>query len=70
MAVDVATRQMTTPSIEAIVEKYCNTLLRVAFMYVKDVHLAEDAVQETYIKIFKKYQNTQDRFVSGVAYNR
>ena len=60
MAINAAPQQIAAPSIESIVEKYCNALLRVAFMYVKDAHLAEDVVQETYIKIFRKYPGFED----------
>ena len=74
MAINAAPSQMTAPSIEAIVEKYCNVLLRVAFMYVKDAQLAEDAVQETYIKIFRKYpgfenEQAEKAWIMRVAVN-
>ena len=43
-------------------EKVCNmldrfgdSLLRMCFLYLRDAHLAEDAVQETFIKVIKNY---------------
>jgi len=38
-----------------MLSNYGNALLRMCFLYLKDVHLAEDAVQETFIKIYRKY---------------
>ena len=38
-----------------ILSCYGNTLLRMCFLYLKDIHLAEDAVQDTLIKIYKNY---------------
>ena len=38
-----------------VLSSYGNTLLRMCFLYLKDSHLAEDAVQDTLIKIYKNY---------------
>jgi RNA polymerase sigma-70 factor (ECF subfamily) len=43
------------PDINNLIEKYGNSLLRMCFIYLKDSHLAEDAVQDTFIKIHKSY---------------
>lgn len=40
---------------QRIMTDYGNSLLRLCFLYLKDVHLAEDAVQNTLIKISKNY---------------
>ncbi|HEY5561412.1 MAG TPA: sigma-70 family RNA polymerase sigma factor, partial [Clostridiaceae bacterium] len=34
-----------------------NSLLRMCFLYLKDIHLAEDAVQDAFIKVNKSYIN-------------
>jgi len=36
------------------VEKYSDLLLRVAFSYMKNIHDAEDMVQETFVKLMQK----------------
>lgn len=41
--------------IERLIDCYGNDVLRVAFLYVKDKHKAEDIFQEVFIKVFKKY---------------
>ena len=43
------------PDMERIVTQYGDSLYRMAFTYLKDVHLAEDALQETFIKIYRNY---------------
>ena len=45
----------TAPDMERIISQYGDSLYRMAFIYLKDAHLAEDAVQETLIKIYKNY---------------
>ncbi len=41
--------------IERIIEEYGDSLLRMCTLYLKDRQLAEDAVQETFIKVYEKY---------------
>ncbi|NLJ97613.1 MAG: sigma-70 family RNA polymerase sigma factor [Clostridiales bacterium] len=43
--------------IEALIEEYGNDVLRTAYMYVKDVHTAEDIFQEVFIKVDKNLTN-------------
>ncbi len=38
---------------ERIVNQYQKTLLRMCFLYLRDLALAEDAVQETFIKVYR-----------------
>ncbi|HEY8364267.1 MAG TPA: sigma-70 family RNA polymerase sigma factor [Haloplasmataceae bacterium] len=44
-------------TIERLVSTYGNDVLRLAFMYLKDKHLAEDAFQEVFIKVFHKWDS-------------
>ena len=44
-----------TPDIKNLMESHGDSLLRVCFLYLKDIHLAEDAVQDTFIKVHKYY---------------
>jgi RNA polymerase sigma-70 factor, ECF subfamily len=39
--------------IESLVRQYGNDVLRTAYMYVKDIHTAEDIFQEVFIKVNK-----------------
>ena len=41
--------------IERLINCYGDDVLRVAYIYVKDKHKAEDIFQEVFIKVFKKY---------------
>lgn len=45
------------PDMNKLVEEYGDSLLRMCFLYLKDIHLAEDAVQDTFIKVYKRYIN-------------
>lgn len=40
--------------IEALIREYGNDVLRTAYMYVKDIHTAEDIFQEVFIKVNQK----------------
>ena len=41
--------------IERLINCYGDDVLRVAYIYIKDKHKAEDIFQEVFIKVFKKY---------------
>lgn len=41
--------------IERIIHEYGDSLFRMCTIYLKDKQLAEDAVQETFIKVYQKY---------------
>lgn len=43
------------PDLDRLMATYGDALLRLCFMYLKDVHLAQDAVQETFLKAYKNY---------------
>lgn len=47
------------PNMERIVDEYATALLRVAFLYLKDTQLAEDAVQDTFLKVYRNYDQFQ-----------
>lgn len=40
--------------IEALIREYGNDVLRTAYMYVKDIHTAEDIFQDVFIKVNQK----------------
>lgn len=43
------------PDLERIIHAYGNAVLRMCFLYLKDMHLAEDAAQETFLKVYRSY---------------
>ena len=45
------------PDIEHMMSSYGDSLLRLCFMYLKDYQMAEDAVQETFIRAYTKYDS-------------
>ena len=40
------------PDLDRIMDSYGTGLLRLCYLYLKDYHLAQDAVQETFIKVY------------------
>lgn len=47
--------QQEIVEIERMMREYGDSLLRMCIIYLKDRVLAEDAVQETFIKVYQKY---------------
>jgi len=43
--------------IEQLIQDYGNDVLRLSYMYLKDQHLAEDAFQEVFIKVYHKWDS-------------
>lgn len=46
-------------NMEQIVDKYGNSLFRMCYLYLKDIQLAEDAVQDTFVKVYRNYNQFQ-----------
>lgn len=42
--------------VERLIHEYGEDVLRMAFMYLKDKYLAEDAFQEVFIKVYHNYE--------------
>ena len=62
------------PDLNRMMEDYGNSLLRLCFMYLKDMHLAEDAVQDTFYKVYKNYHmfdggNGEKTWINRIAIN-
>ena len=45
--------------LEHLMNEYGDTILRMCYLYLKDYQLAEDAVQETFLKALKHYGSFQ-----------
>ena len=43
------------PDMERIVSEYGSALTRICFLYLKDTYLAQDAVQDTFLKVYRNY---------------
>ena len=43
------------PDISRMLAVYGKDLLRICFLYLKDIHLAEDALQDTFLRVYKSY---------------
>ena len=51
-------RQSNRPSeLDRLMEQYGSSLLRMSALYLKDASLAQDAVQETFLKAYRRLQN-------------
>ncbi|MCI8560595.1 MAG: RNA polymerase sigma factor [Dorea sp.] len=61
-------------NLERLIDVYGDSLLRMCFLYLKDYHLAEDAVQETFIKVIKAYdtfehKSSEKTWITRIAIN-
>lgn len=45
--------------IERLIDEYGNDVLRIAYIYLKDKYLAEDAFQEVFVKVYKNFNKFQ-----------
>ena len=45
----------TVHYLERLMQEYGDSIFRMCYLYLKDYHLTEDAVQETFIKAMKSY---------------
>ncbi len=61
-------------SMEDLIEKYSKELMKLCYLYLKDYQLAEDAVQDILIKIYRKYntfrkESNEKTWVTKIAIN-
>lgn len=52
---------LTNDEMQRVMEEYAGYLVQLSYLYVKDVQLAEDVVQETFIKYFKSPEKFEQR---------
>lgn len=60
--------------LERLMKEYGDSLLRTCYLYLKDYHLAEDAVQETFLKAAHSYgdlkkQSSEKSWLVRIAIN-
>lgn len=69
-----AEKTLTDIEMQRLIDSYGNDILRLCALYLKDRHLAEDALQETYIKVWQKYstyrgQADEKTWITRIAIN-
>ena len=52
---------LTEDDMELLIHRYGDSLLRLCTLYLRDPYLAEDAVQDTYLKVWRHYQGFEGR---------
>ncbi|WP_446898975.1 sigma-70 family RNA polymerase sigma factor [Clostridium sp. LBM24168] len=60
--------------LERLMNSYGNDVLRTAFVYLKDRHLAEDVFQEVFIKVYKNFhkfngQSSEKTWILAITIN-
>lgn len=60
--------------IDELIEKYSKQLMRLCYLYLKDYQLAEEAVQDTLYKAYKKYysfrgESSEKTWITRIAIN-
>lgn len=60
--------------IEQLISDYGNDVLKIAYLYLKDKHLAEDAFQEVFVKVYKNYNkfknnSSEKTWIMSIAAN-
>ena len=68
------TLEQELPDLDRIMEAYGTGLLRLCTLYLKDHHLAQDAVQETFLKVYSKYssfrsESSEKTWITRIAMN-
>ncbi|MGI2293802.1 sigma-70 family RNA polymerase sigma factor [Paenibacillus sp. GXUN7292] len=53
-------RSKDETALQALMDQYGDYLLRMAYLLLKDAHLAEEAVQDTFIAAFTKIEQLRD----------
>lgn len=62
------------PDMCRLINEYGDSILRMCYLYLRDVDLAEDAVQETYMKVYEKWGQfrgdcSEKTWITSIAVN-
>ena len=68
------TQPDSRPEIGRLMEQYGSSLLRMSALYLKDADLAQDAVQETFIKAYRHFseyrgESSEKTWLTAIAMN-
>ncbi len=71
---EIAVPNQNAPDMKQLIDSYGNSLLRMCYLYLHDMQLAEDAVQETYIKVYKNWNTfrgeaSEKTWITKIAMN-
>lgn len=60
--------------ISELIKEYGDSILRMCYIYLKDYHLAEDVVQETFLQVYNNYdsfrqQSSVKTWITRIAVN-
>lgn len=47
--------------LDRLIRTYGDDLMRISFVYLKDLHLAQDAVQDAFLKAFRKLDDIREK---------
>lgn len=64
----------TAPDLDRMMNEYGTGLMRLCYLYLKDYQLSQDAVQETFLRVFTKYslfrsESSEKTWVTRIAMN-
>lgn len=59
---------------QRLINQYGNHLLRMCYLYLHDIQLAEDALQDTYIKVYQNWdkfkgESSEETWMTSIAIN-
>lgn len=62
------------PDMQRLINDYGNNLLRMCYLYLHDLQLAEDAMQDTYIKVYQNWNqfngsSSEKTWITSIAIN-
>lgn len=62
------------PDMQRLINEYGNNLLRMCYLYLQDLQLAEDAVQDTYLKVYQNWNqfkgsSSEKTWITSIAIN-
>jgi len=62
------------PDMQRLINEYGNNLLRMCYLYLHDVQLAEDALQDTYIRVYQNWNqfngsSSEKTWITRIAIN-
>jgi len=63
-----------SPDMQRLTNEYGNDLLRMCYLYLHDLQLAEDVVQDTYIKVYQNWdkfkgKSSEKTWITSIAIN-
>ena len=69
-----APNRVHTAEVDRFITEYGNCILRLCYFYLQDMSLAEDAMQETFVKVYKQYatyrqESSEKTWITRIAIN-